>query len=479
MNWIQASKRGRLSPFPNYISMQGITSVMNDVVGYSYEKILLIFQNRMMHVFWGKEDSERIKRLALEKAKNDPEIIKRLIEKVEKLGIEFIDFTKRIHNSDLTKKSDKELLDLYKKYCKDYKQIYSHYFVILTMENSVLEFLDNFLTGKHLDEERQSSYLSILTTNTKAMFTKEEEKELLKIALDIQEEIDKRIKKHTGKYFWLTRDYEDPISTEGDFLKKLSKFVKTDEKVKEKFEEIENFYTTQEKKIKEIERELDIDDFHSKLFELMRDGIYLKELRKKLVSESLYYMDKLLIEIGRRYNLTLKQIRLLMVEEVEEMIKNKTNYSDLLDSRIELSVYFAENGKTKVFHGEEAEKIKNQVIAIPDDIKELKGLAVSPGKAKGPVKIVFDPVDISKVKPGDVMVTVQAVPSFTPAIKIASALIADGGTGITSHPATLAREAGIPGITGVKIATEVLKDGDIVEVDGDKGVVRKLEVKEK
>ena len=74
----------------------------------------------------------------------------------------------------------------------------------------------------------------------------------------------------------------------------------------------------------------------------------------------------------------------------------------------------------------------------------------------------------------DVMVTVQAVPSFTPAIKIAAALIADGGTGITSHPATLAREAGIPGITGVKIATEVFKDGDIVEVDGDRGIVRRL-----
>ena len=463
-----------MSPFPNYLSMQGITSTMKDVIGYCYEKILLTFENGMMHCFWGKEDSERVKQLALEKAKNNPSVIKELIEKVEKLGIKFIEFTKNIHNSKLKEKPNKELLELYKKYCRDYKQIYSTYFVILTMENSLLDYLENYLNSKDLDEERKSRYLSVLTTSTKAMFTKEETKELLKIAVDIQEQISRRIKKHTDKYFWLNRDYEDPISTEKDFFAKLDKFVKIDKTIKERFEETEQFYIDQENKIREIEKELDMDEFHAKLFELMRDGIYLKELRKKLVSESLYYMDRLLIEIGRRYNLTLKQMRLLIIDEVEKMIEDNIDYSKIIDSRMKLSVYLAENGKTKVYDGEEAEKIKKQAIKVDENTKEFRGLGVSPGKAKGPVKVVFDPSDIGKVKPGDVMVTVQAVPSFTPGIKIAAALIADGGTGVTSHPATLAREAGIPGVTGVKIATEVLKDGDMVEVDGNKGIVRRL-----
>lgn len=471
MTWIQASKRGRMSPFPNYLSMQSITSIMEDVIGYSYTEIIQFFQNRMMNVFWHKEEHEKIQQMALEKAKKDPLLIKRLIEKVEKLGVEFIESTKKIHNSDLSQRSDEELKEMHRKYCNDYKQIYSTYFVIITMENSLLDYLKNYINGMILDEEAKSRYLSILTTSTKAMFSKEEEKELLKIALDAgkisEEDLRNRVKKHTEKYFWLTRDYEDPISTENDFLQRLDNIIK-EGNVKEKIEKLEEFYR-KEDKIKEIEKELKIDAFHSRLFEMMRDGIYLKELRKRLVSESLYYMDNLLIEIGKRKNLDIKQMRHLMAEEIDE-----EGYNDVLDSRIALSAFLVKNGKTSVFHGEEAQKLKNEIITMPDDIKELKGLAVSPGKAKGPARIVFDPQDISKVKPGDIMVTVQAVPSFTPAIKIAAALIADGGTGITSHPATLAREAGIPCITGVRIGTEVLKDGDIVEVDAEKGIVRKI-----
>jgi len=468
MTWIQASKRGRMSPFPNYLSMQSITSIMEDVIGYSYTEIIQFFQNRMMNVFWHKEEHEKIQQMALEKAKKDPLLIKKLIEKVERLGVEFIEFTKKIHKSDLSKKSDDELKELYKKYANDYKEIYSTYFVIITLENSLIDYLKNYLNGMILDEEAKSRYLSILTTSTKAMFSKEEERELLKIALvDDKEELCKRIKEHTEKYFWLTRDYEDPISTEEDFLKRLDNVVK-EGNVKEKLEKLNEFYKKEEK-IKDIEKELKIDVFHSRLFEMMRDGIYLKELRKKLVSKSLHHMDNLLIEIGKRKNLDIKQVRHLMVEELDE-----EEYNDVLDSRIALSAFFVKNGDTSVFHGEEAQKLKNEIIKMPDDIKELKGLAVSPGKAKGPARIVFDPEDIAKVKPGDIMVTVQAVPSFTPAIKIAAALIADGGTGITSHPATLAREAGIPCITGVKIGTEVLKDGDIVEVDAESGIVKKL-----
>lgn len=475
MNWVQISKRGRLSPFPNYLSMESITSIMKQFTGYSYEKVLMIMQEGMTRVFLEEKDKERVEKLALERAKQDPLIIKRMTKEVEYLGNELIKFVSKVFGYELEKLSNQELFNFYKKYCEDYKQIYARYFTILSMENSLLQYLKEYLISKHIDEEMVSHYLSALTTSTKAMFPKEEEKELLKIALlDLpEEELNKRIKEHRDKYFWLPADYEDPFWKEEDFRERLDEIIKKG-KIKEKLEEIEKFYKNKKEEVKKIQELLKIDDFHARLFELMRDGIYLKELRKKIVSESLYYVDGLLIEIGKRTNNLLKQMKHFLPEEIEEMLLHGMYHQFFARLRVELNVCLIENGKTKIYEDGDAENIKNKVIQKPVTVSEFKGLAVSPGKIQGRVKIVYDPKDIGKVEPGDIMVTVQAVPSFTPAIKIAGALVADGGTGITSHPATLAREAGIPCVTGVKIATEFLVDNEMVEVDGDKGIVRRL-----
>jgi len=64
-------------------------------------------------------------------------------------------------------------------------------------------------------------------------------------------------------------------------------------------------------------------------------------------------------------------------------------------------------------------------------------------------------------------------PEFVPLMKKAAAIITDEG-GITSHAAIISREMNIPCIIGTKIATKIFKDGDLVEVDADKGIVKIL-----
>ena len=69
----------------------------------------------------------------------------------------------------------------------------------------------------------------------------------------------------------------------------------------------------------------------------------------------------------------------------------------------------------------------------------------------------------------------MTTPDFVPAMKKAAAIVTEQG-GITSHAAIVSRELGVPCVIGTKIATRVLKDGDLVEVDANKGIVRKVEV---
>ncbi len=100
----------------------------------------------------------------------------------------------------------------------------------------------------------------------------------------------------------------------------------------------------------------------------------------------------------------------------------------------------------------------------------LTGIAASPGAASGIVKIIPDPSKIDKIMSGDVMVTEMTTPDFVPAMKRAVAIVTDRG-GRTAHAAIVSRELGIPCIVGTEKATNILKDGQEVTVDGSSGKV--------
>jgi len=106
-------------------------------------------------------------------------------------------------------------------------------------------------------------------------------------------------------------------------------------------------------------------------------------------------------------------------------------------------------------------------------ISEIKGQIAHRGKVTGVVRILLKKEDISSFEEGRVLVTSMTIPTFLPAMHKAIAFVTDEG-GITCHAAIVAREMKKPCIIGTKIATKVFKDGDLVEVDADSGIVRKL-----
>jgi len=108
----------------------------------------------------------------------------------------------------------------------------------------------------------------------------------------------------------------------------------------------------------------------------------------------------------------------------------------------------------------------------------LSGAPASPGVASGPVKIVPEPSQIDKVMTGDILVAEMTTPDFVPAMKRAAAIVTDRG-GRTAHAAIVSRELGIPCVVGTEKATAILKDGQIITVDGSNGKVYagKIEVK--
>lgn len=113
-----------------------------------------------------------------------------------------------------------------------------------------------------------------------------------------------------------------------------------------------------------------------------------------------------------------------------------------------------------------SEKMEVKIAEAPI----LTGSGASPGIGTGMVKILKSPKEIEKIKKGDVLVAPMTSPDYVPAMKKSSAIITNEG-GQTSHAAIVSRELGIPCVVGTKEATKLLKDGEIVTVNGESGQI--------
>ncbi len=168
--------------------------------------------------------------------------------------------------------------------------------------------------------------------------------------------------------------------------------------------------------------------------------------------------------------------RVLLPKEIFGLKKKPLSDVQIKNIKKRLNGYFMLD--SKLYPLDQLDRIlKNKKITLykteDKNIKEIKGTSASKGYAKGKVRLVLYANDISKLKAGEILVTEMTLPAFVPYMKTAAAFITDEG-GLTCHAAIVSREMKKPCIIGTKIATQVLKDGDMVEVDANNGVVRIL-----
>jgi phosphoenolpyruvate synthase/pyruvate phosphate dikinase len=101
----------------------------------------------------------------------------------------------------------------------------------------------------------------------------------------------------------------------------------------------------------------------------------------------------------------------------------------------------------------------------------LKGVAASPGQVTAPARVLLGPEDFDQMRPGDVLVAEITTPAWTPLFAMAAGVVTDIG-GPLSHGSIVAREYGIPAVLGTGVATQRIKSGQVVTVDGSAGTVR-------
>jgi len=179
----------------------------------------------------------------------------------------------------------------------------------------------------------------------------------------------------------------------------------------------------------------------------------------------------LIIELSTRTNRT--DIDCLTTKEIQQVLGGK-KVPDANSRRESVIVYWNNNIIVEI-DNKASKKIK-ELMSV-DLTKEIKGTVACSGKVKGKVCVIPLAIDaseyIARMKKGNILVAPTTGPEMMIAIQKAAGIVTDEG-GLMSHAAVISRELNIPCIVGTKNATQLLKDGDLVEVDAIKGIVRKI-----
>ncbi len=191
-------------------------------------------------------------------------------------------------------------------------------------------------------------------------------------------------------------------------------------------------------------------------------------------------LKTILDELSRRMNVSTEDVRWLLIRENVAFLKHRATVSRaVIKDRKKLSIYHIEDKRIRLKTGTAAEWWRKTYLPSEDfrHVSSVKGNIGSPGVKRGHVKLILDTPniieEIAAMKPGSVLITRNTRPDMIVACKKASAIVTDEG-GILSHAALVSREFGIPCVIATWNATKIFKDGDLVEVDANKGLVRRI-----
>ncbi len=385
--------------------------------------------------------------------------------KMEKIGLDILD--EKVTSIKFTKKYER-FLECSMKFWEN------SLFVDLLdpFESQIIDFI--FDSNKEKIDKKD---LNVLLSPDKLSIFQEEQKDILKIYEIAKKEgsdslkVKKMIKDHSNNYYWLKNDYEKvECLDEKYFYEILNKLLNNSSEVGillnglKKFEETKKNKTLLIGKYKLNEKSIEYLNFFNWVTSYRDD-------RKKYNQISNYILIKIIEKISDELGIDTELLKYSLHNEIMSVIKKDDKVLSEIKKRKEGLVSFSQKTtEPKTFSGSIAKEYFD-IIEKTITASEIKGTTASPGKAIGTAKIILNQSDFSKMENGDVIVASMTRPEYVSIMKMASAIVTDEG-GITCHAAIVSRELNIPCITGTQIASRSIKDGDLIDVNADHGLVK-------
>lgn len=336
--------------------------------------------------------------------------------------------------------------------------------------------------------EKITEYLIKLTTPWKILKTQEEDLAFLKLVQNIQKgrikDIKDNLKKHLKAYEWIPVWYDNKPWSFHDLQKRLKKELRSRD-TNQKIKRIENLAKKNEQECKKI---IKMFNLKGRLLQDINSLRHFTFIRTKIDLDTAYIVHKarpIYEKIASLLGLSFDELKFLIPDEIRHGLTGKLGAKELLSKirpRQKFAVQIFNKDRQKILVGNRARKLvkliendiaKQKGAAIVKKEKEVVGIGASQGIARGPARVISSISQLNTMRDGEVLIVPSTSVDFVGAMKKSVAVVTEVG-GITCHAAIVSRELGKPCIVNTLVATKVFKNGDLVEVDAEKGIVRKL-----
>ena len=311
---------------------------------------------------------------------------------------------------------------------------------------------------------------TILTSPDELSFSKEYEYELAKLKCGDKTH---NITELAKKWYWVRNNYFIVDLVDENYIKSQLEKLSLDE-ARKTVDEIDHIVLNIKNKKKEILERITLDSNKLAILNGLASFVILQDKRKEIALKTTSLLVRIYKKLIDLYGYNESDKHLVLSAASYPWFYELTKEQLLEKSKVAFEgVYSPISGE--IIIGADAVKMNDQLVdeGKAQHASEIKGQVAYRGKLSGRVCVVLRNTDFSKFKDGDILVASMTRPEFVPLMKMAAAFITDEG-GITCHASIIARELKKPCIIGTKIATKVLKDGDMVEVDANIGVVKIL-----
>jgi len=439
---------------------------------FNISKIIFVpYGNDKADYYFIKNEWDKHMQELIREPFNDSNFLYKHLRSYKKTKARLIKYSRILKRLALNRASDRSLLAAYIKYYREYLR-YDYYFFLPWSINVHMDpWLKKELRKKYPDDYLR--YYNALTSVTRDSVFTQQYKKLLKYK--IEGDLKRKIGDHVTKYGWYpVYNYEYKPWNKNDFLKQLTG-------IKDPKKELGKLNTALRQNKLNYTNTIKAISNNKKLVriaKIVHEYVYLRDDRIDVFKMVLYTAQPFYRELERRWKLPKYSSMHLTIKEIEEKLSGEKGFvMEELAARLKNKYicYYQGENPTVISDKKEIQYIKEKILQLKDyrNLKSCKGMTACTGKKNGRVRIIMSQKDVKKMKVGEILVSNMTHPDYMVAIKKASAIVTDEG-GVTCHAAIISRELQTPCIIGTKIVTEVFKDGDMVEVNANNGIIRKI-----
>lgn len=329
-----------------------------------------------------------------------------------------------------------------------------------------------------IPEAELDGVLEVLLAPPTLGFLQTSERDLLRLFKLARSKTSLRQKLHdyTKKWYWVENSYfQNKVLTPEHFLSQLGQ--RSGQKNLIRLKELENYESQTQRRKEQARKKYKIPFPIMSLAKNAVFSIWWQDHRKAGAWWFQSFFDEINNFAAKKIGMRVDDLYYYTSEEWLRLMTTAIRIPQkLVRKRKKSAVVYVSPTSYKYFSGRKARAFirRFQKAIQTRHSDQIKGISVSRGKnakVTGRVKILTSPRFAGEMKKGDILVAPMTSPDFIVAMRKAKAIITDVG-GLMSHAAVVSRELGVPAIVGTKIATKMLKDGDIVEIDVKKGIVK-------